>query len=787
MSMLDRKLLRDLLKMKAQAVAIALVMSCGIAIFTLTLSTLHTLTQAQQTYYDRARFADVFAQVKRAPRALEDRIAEIPGVAAVQTRVVRDVNLDVPGLREPAVGRLISIPDTRDPELNLLYLRRGRLPEPGRADEAVVGEAFAEAHGLVPGDRVRAILNGRLQSLTVVGVVLSPEYIYQIRPGDIVPDNRRFGVFWMRYEALAEAFDMKGAFNDVALRLLPGASEQAVIDRLDALLDRYGGAGAYGRADQTSHEFITQELDQLAVMAVLPPSIFLGVSAFLVNMVLGRIVRTQREQIAALKAFGYTNLQVGLHYLKLVLILAAAGSALGVFLGWWLGQGLTALYANFFRFPVFGFALEPRVVAGGVLLTAGLGSLGAWGAVRAAASLPPAEAMRPEPPPEYRPTIAERLGLQRYFSPAARMVLRKLESHPFRAALSSFGIALGVAVVILGNFSSDAVDVMIDFQFFQAQRQDMTVTFVEPTSRQAAFEAAQLPGVLNAEVFRAVPARLIAGPRWRRLAILGLEQDPTLNRVLDTAGRPVPLPESGLLLSESLARLLDVRPGDDITVEVLEGQRPTRTVRVADTVAGYVGLSAYMDIAALNRLMREDAAVSGAFLQADPAATDELYLTLKETPRVAGVTLKSAALQSFRETIAENILYIRAINAAFASIIAFGVVYNAARISLAERARELASMRILGFRRAEVASILLGELAVLVAFALPVGVLLGTGLAWSLIQALQSDLYTFPFVIDLSTYAWAVTLVLTASTVSALIVRHSINHLDLVGVLKNAS
>ena len=233
---LDRKLLRDVWNLKGQALAISLVIGAGVAMFIMYLSTFHSLRLTQQTYYDRYRFADVFAGMTRAPLHLRERIAEIAGVARVDTRVVVDVTLDVPDLAEPASGRLIGIPIPRQPTLNDLFLRRGRFPAPGVADETVVSEAFAIKRSINPGDRIGAIVNGRRRELEIVGIALSPEYIYAIRPGELIPDDSRFGVFWLDNRGLAAAFDMEGGFNSLALTLQPGASEPDVIASLDLSL-----------------------------------------------------------------------------------------------------------------------------------------------------------------------------------------------------------------------------------------------------------------------------------------------------------------------------------------------------------------------------------------------------------------------------------------------------------------------------------------------------------------------------------------------------------------------
>ncbi len=785
MRALDRKLLRDLWEIKEQAVAIALVMACGVATFVMSLSTLASLALTQETYYDRYRFAQVFASLKRAPDSLAARIADIPGVARVQTRVVRDVTLDVVGLSEPAVGRLVSIPEASRPKLNDVYLRRGRYIEPGHSEEVLASEGFADAHGFNPGDHISAVINGRLKQLKIVGVALSPEYIYQIRPGDIFPDDRRFGILWMGEKSLTAAFDMEGAFNDVCLTLMPGAVEAEVIRRLDLLTEPYGGLGAFGRHDQVSHRFVSDELKQLGSMAIIAPTIFLGVAAFLLNVVVARIVNSQREQIAVLKAFGYTHLNVGVHYLKMVLAIVLVGTLLGTGFGAWLGRGLTVMYTRFYRFPLLKFQLGADVVVWALFVSAGAAVIGTLSAVARAVRLPPAEAMRPEPPKNYKPTMIERLGLSALLSQSNRMVLRHLEREPWKAFLSTFGVALAVAVLILGSFSVDALDYILDVQFEFAQRQDVSISFVEPRSERALYELERLPGVIRCEGFRAVPVRLRHENFARRLAIMGLQPDAQLQRLINDQIEPVTLPAQGLVLAAKLAELLHVHPGDLVRIEVLEGERPVRYVPVAALVNEFIGAGAYMRVDALNRLLREGPTVSGGFVSADANRTSQLYDTLKHTPGVSSVTVRKAAIRSFQDTLAENMLRMRTFNVMFAVIIAFGVVYNNARIAFAERSRELASLRVMGFTRAEISAILLGELAVIVVAAIPCGLLLGFGFAALASASLDTDLYRIPLVVEPRTYAFAVIVVLLSALLSGLVVRRKLDHLDLVSVLKS--
>ncbi len=783
---LDRKLLRDLWGMRGQAAAIALVIAAGIAIFVAMASTFDSLNLSLRTYYDRYRFADVFASLKRAPLSLASRIERIPGVAAVETRVVVDVTLDVPGMSEPAVGRLISMPPGRHPVLCDVFLREGRRIEAGRPDEVLASEGFARAHRLRPGDSIGAIINGHRRELRIVGLALSPEYIYAIRTGELFPDEARFGVLWMERRALASAFQMEGAFNNVVLKVMHGASERDVVDRLDRLLDAggYGGVGAVPRALQTSHWYLSNELAQLEASAAIIPVVFLGVAAFLLNVVLTRVVTVQRPQIAAVKALGYSNAAIAAHYVKWSAIVALVGGLLGVAVGAWLGAAFTRMYTQFFHFPVLLYSVNLRVVLAGIAIGLGAAILGALGAVRRAVALPPAEAMRPEAPATFAESRVERLGLKRLLSQPTRIILRTLQRHPARVLLSVAGIALAASLLVVGNFSLDSVDLMLDTQFNVAQRHDAMVTLVEPASAGALDGLRRLPGVVDAEPFRAVPVRLRFGHRFRSVAVTGVAPRARLNRVVDASQRVVEMPPEGLMLSTELAAILGANTGDRLTMEVLEGARDTREVAVAGTIDDFIGTNAYMDLDALYRVLGESQTVSGAYLQVDRAGEPLLYRQLKATPRVAGVMLKSAAVQSFRDTFSELVRKIRVIYILFAAVIAFGVVYNSARISLSERARELATLRVIGFTRAEISYILLGELGLVSAIAIPLGVVLGYAFAAGVVVASESEMFRIPLVITSSTSAYAGLTILVATVISAMVVRHRLDHLDLVEVLK---
>ncbi len=784
MKAFDLKLFRDLYEMRSQAVAIAFVVLAGVATYVAMRNVMASLERTLDNYYREYRFADGFATARRAPQIVRERLAAIPGVSTVETRVTAPVNLEVPGFDEPVAGLLVSVPEDEQPPLNRLFIREGRLVRVGRHDEVLLNETFAQAHALRPGNELTAIVNGRRRVLTVVGIALTPEHLLQVQPGTIFPDPERYGVLWMGRQALAAAYDMEGAFNDVAFSLVPGASLDDVLERVDLILEPYGGVGAYARSVQPSHWAISEEFRGLRSSSTTLPIVFLAVAAFLLNVVVSRLIALQREQIGVLKAFGYSSVAVGFHYVKMVLVMALAGAAAGIGVGLWLGSLMGDLYMEYYRFPALDYQASVPVILTAVGLTTGASVLGVLGAVRNAVRLSPAIAMRPAPPPLYKKTLVERLGLERILDQPSRMIVRNLERRPARSLLTVVGIASSCAILIMGMFFTDSIDHVLRVEYGVAQRENLNVTFIGPASTAAVQELRALPGVRWAEPMRAAPVRLRHEHRHYDTAIQGIPPSAYLRQVIDTDLEPITIPPEGIVLTERLAEILRASPGEEIVVEVREGARRTRTVPVAAITQQYVGLAAYMELSRLNRMVGTGPSVSGALLLTDSRVEDRLTRALRDRPQVASIVSQERMIASFNDTMDRSMLTMTLILTVFAGVIAFGVVYNAARISLSERDRELASLRVLGLTRAEISFILLGELALLTLLALPIGFLLGSMASAGLVQAFQTDMYRFPLVLGRKTFGIAAAVVLGSAVVSALIVRRKLDRLDLVGVLK---
>ncbi|MGJ8623099.1 MAG: FtsX-like permease family protein [Yoonia sp.] len=784
MQALDRKLIRDFARLWKQALAIALVLACGVAILLTALGMYTALSDTRATYYERNRFADVFVSVARAPARLADELAAIDGVWAVEARTAGNTVLDVPGNPRSVTGRILSLPIDGTPRLNVPVLTTGRLPDPTATTEVMVNANFAIANELQLGDQFFANLNGQKRALTITGTAQSPEFIYTIGPGALMPDNATFGIIWMPQPAVAAAFDMTGAFNDVSLKLTAHAERAAVIAAVDQLLDPYGSLGAYGRELHPSDSFIDAEIKQLLNMASILPPIFFGISAFLVSMVMGRIIMLERSQIGLLKAVGYSNLEVCLHYLMLAALIAVVGIGLGWLVGTWLARVLAWQYALYFDFPFLIFRTSLWVYAASGMAALLTTTLGAAQAAIKAARLAPAIAMQPPAPPQFRRSFIDRAMAALRLSQPTIMILRSLLRWPVRSALTTLGLALAVSTVVAPSFFNYALDKIVDSAFYDSARQDAMLVMPHDMPLSVLSTAAALPAVLQTEGQQYHPVILQNGIHEKRTAIQASQPGSDLARVIDSDGRSVDVPPGGVVLTERLAAHLRVNVGDQVAARFLSGRKETHLLTVTGTIAQYFGLGAYMDLEYVNALLRQSPRISLVNVSLDDAEVMDLHAALKDIPNLVGIVMMTDTRRSFSDTIAQSIGVMNAIYITIALLITIGVTYNGARIQLSERSRELASLRILGFTRGEVAYILIGETMLLSLLAQPLGWWIGAQIAISMANSFSSDLYNMPLVLHPAIFARASFFVLLASFVSVMLVRRRLDKQDLVSVMK---
>lgn len=784
MRALDKKLFRDVWRLRVHALGVALVLSCGLSVIIMAVGMRVSMERTRASYYAERRMADVAVSAVRAPQRVAQELAAAPGVQAVETRISGIALLDLPGVSEPPSARLVSLPSVGRPRVNDLTLARGRWPDPARADEIVLSQAFADANALKLADTLHATIHGRRQTLRIVGIANSPEFVFVAAPGELFRQAKRFGVIWMNREALARAYDLDGAFNDAVFILGRRANEAETIAAIDRILEPYGGAGAYGRDRMVSDRFLSEELRQLSTMAIFLPALFLITAAFLVNIALGRVIATERSNIGLLKAFGYSSVAVAWHYAKSALIFAVIGAIIGAAAGVALGRAVADLYREYYHFPTLEFSASPATFVGA--WSAGLAAAlsGCVFSVLKAARLSPAEALTPPRPTAF---FAAGPALSRFeasLDAKSRIIVRRIARFPRRAGTTALGVAFAIALLVVARTMPAEMDYLLDINFGVANRQDVTLTFTEARDSAVLHHVGRLPGVIYAEPFRVDDVILRHQGQTVHEAVFGAPEQARLSQIVGAGQSVMAPPAAGIALARALAQKLDAQPGDQILLEQTRGRRVATRVRVAAIVDPMIGSSAYMEIGALSRLLREPGRISGAHLRMDAARYGAFNREVKETPGIAGVSYVGQAEASMRSEFDQGVGVMNFIYAAFAAIMAGGVAFSAARITLAEQERDLATLRVLGFTRLEVSYILVGELMALAIVAIPAGLALGTILSIWLMQLFQTDMYAFPFVFNPPGYAFAIAFTLGCVAAAAMVVRTGIDKLDMIAVLK---
>jgi putative ABC transport system permease protein len=783
MRALDRKLLRDLWRLKWQAAAIALLIACAVAVSVMAFSTQQSLKAARALDYAEARFGDVFATAKRAPLAVARDLGRIDGVTAVDPRALGFGLMKVPGQLRPATARLISLPDDGRAALNRIVLMQGRMPDPNQTNEAVGLKTFLDAAKVRLGDSLTMTVAGREFTVRIVGSALSAEFAYLPGPASQMPDDAHQAVLWAPRGVVEQVTGLGGAFSSVSLALAHGASPARVLDEVDRLLAPYGGQPAIARQDQVSNQFQQEHIDQLGVLALVIPPVFLVVAAGLVNLVLGRLVDTEREQIGLLKAFGYSDLEAASAYLKFAALIGLAGAAAGGVLGGWIGGLVTGLFHNYVRFTHLATQFSWPAFASASAMAVLTAVLGAAIAVRRAAVLSPAVAMRAPAPAVFRKGLLERLALWRALDQPSRLIVRSLERYPARAGLTILGLAASLSLLIGTQFMFGSVDEVLDQAYFRARHWSDLIGFAEARDTRAAIEAARLPGVIKAEPLQATQARARFHGHEEKIVVYGVDPDGTLERPLDPSDRPVPF-KGGTIVSDSLLARLRARPGDRIEIEIYQDRRPQVVLPVTGMSRDYAGLGVFMDRLQLDRLMGDGDVATAAGLLVAADARPQFYAAVERTPQIVAAVSRADTVSAFRSAMVQTLTTEMTFYLAFASAIAFGIAYNICRINLAERSRDLATLRVLGFDQSECAYILAGEMLLLTLAAAPVGVLGGQGLAQLLVQAFQHEELRLPAIITPGAYGRSVLTYFVAVAVAAALVTRRVWTLDLVAVLK---
>lgn len=783
-STLDRKLFRDLNRMKLQAMAIAVVMALGVMILVMMGGLVISLEQTRDTYYERYRLAHVFGPVARAPRHVIARLAAIDGVNAAIGRINGSALINMPSSEIPIQAQIVSLPNFEKPKINDVYLVDGRAINSAQEDEILIIESFAKAHNLSPGDTISATINGAKRNLRIAGLAQSPEFLYTAVPGELAPDDKRFAIIWMKQKSLEAAFDLKGAFNEALLLISREANLTDILAKTDRILDSFGGFGAYGIVDHSSNRFIAEEIKGVKASGKAMPPIFLGIAAFLLYIVIARIIQSERQQIGLLKAFGYTSFEIGLHYMKFIMVIAVGGAILGSIWGIMAGRSFASIYQIYYKFPFLVFQIDPATIIVGLIISVITATLGGVFVLRGIFKLSPAVAMRAATPPDFNRSKKFGIFLKKLLDQPTRMIIRTLMRQPGRAAGAVIAIAAGMSLTVAMIGIMASFDDTIEISFGVIDRSDVTVSFVAPLSSKTIFELQSIDGVQIVEPIRNVPVILQNGLYTHKGAVSGLLTNPELNRAVDHDYKPMSIRDDGIIIASAIAKKLHIKAGDFLTVNVREGIKPVLHIPVVGITETLIGSPIYMQLDKLNTALKQPNRVSGAFLKIDSAKQAAIYKTLKNMSQVAGVSLASEAKQAFQTIMDSGAGAMRFVMAAVAFVITFGIVFNSAKIAFAERERDLACIRTIGFSKGETAYVLLGELGLITLIALPIGSVLGYYLSFAAAQAFSTDLYKIPTNIVPEAFGTAALAVIVAAIFSGWLVKRNIDNIDLVAALK---
>ena len=785
-SVLDRKLLRELRASWLLLAAIVSIMAVGVACFVSMGAAYNNLTEAKRRYYRQCRMADFWIDLKKVPLAELDALAELPGVAEIRPRIGFFATVDLEDVEKPLNGLVLSLPDRREPVINDVALERGGYFTDRRENEVIVNETFAARHKLKPGDRIRLLLNNRRQELFIVGTAISSEFVYLLQPGSLAPDPEHFGVFYLKRTYAEDVFDFDGAANQVVGRLDPQVRENPgeLLGKAERLLSPYGVFSTTPLADQVSNKFLSLEIEGLKVFAVIMPCIFLAVAAMVLNVLLRRLAEQQRTVVGTLKALGYSDRQVFLHFLKFGLAVGLVGGLVGSVAGYWLAEGLTYMYRQFYEFPELVNRFYPGLLVISLLISLGCAILGSLQGTRAVLRLKPAEAMRPKPPKKGGAVLLERIGwFWSRLSSGWRMVIRGVIRSRMRTIVGVFAAAMGSAVLVNGFMMMDAARYLVDYQFKWILKSDIDLAFKDERSEDALLEAARLPGVDRAEPILNVSCTLINGPYQRKSGITGIAPGARLTVPRDLEAAPIPVPSTGLVMTRKLAEVLHLKQGDMVTILPIKGLRRRREAPVLRISDSFLGMAAYADIHYLSRLVHEELALSGVQLAVDrdPAHIEALYRELKRMPALEAVSSRRDVIANLEKILVKQMGISITTFALFAGVIFFGSILNASLVSLSERQREVATLRVLGYGPWQIGSLLLRESMIVTLVGTLLGMPIGYLLSVLLSVAYDTELFRFPVVATPGTWIWTLLLAVVFGMLAHLFVQlviHRMNWLE---------
>lgn len=747
--MLRRKAWRDIRENKGVYIACVVVIAIGLMIYTTMSMVFESMTKSQQNFYSETHFGDGFISVTGFPENKVNSLTFLQGVDQVEGRIVKDVRLLDQQKDSNRYLRMVSVNMTNTPKLNQLRLVTGHLPTDTQS-EILVDPQFLTANHLALGDPLKVIIEGQQATFYITGTAQSPEFVYIMKNAqDLYPSPVDFGIAYVPLSSLKAMVKEKGQVNDLTFTLKDGASFDSVKESLQASLKPYGIQSIIPRKDQTSNAILTSKITSMGSMAKTLPVVFLGVATFILYSMLKRLIEQQRVAIGTLKAFGFTDREIVWHYLTYPLVIGTAGGLLGSLSGIALSFPLTTLYKQFFALPGLKSEFSIKYLLISLALSLFFSILSGLSGSIEILRLEPAQAMRPPAPITANKTRIERITwFWRNLSSQSQMGIRDVFRTPTRSLFNILGIAVVFSLMTVSWSMQNMINLLTVVQLEKVQTYDVKFQLTHPSPTDVTQQALTHEiGVSRVESVLEAPATLSNGWLKKEVALMGLAKDSTMYNVLDKKGERVEVSEQGILLSEHLAKILNVKVGDTIYVESPWRREPLgekgENLQVIGVVPQYVGLNAFMEEKELQRFLRQGEISTSMLVKMNSSDVGLLKSKYRNATNVTSIESLKDSGDKIRKMM-DSYGFTTWLLAILGGITGFALIYNSSVISLSERKRELASLRVLGMTPREVLRVITSEQWSLYFFGILLGIQLAYGLEFGMAQAMSTDLYSLP-------------------------------------------
>ncbi len=777
--------LRDIKSNKGQYIAVILVVVIGIAMYNATLMSYENLSNSVEYYYEEYNLPHLFVRLNKSSESVV-RVAEgVDGVTSARGRLVLDVPMEVPDYEGRVQARVVSVPPSNNDALNKLYLEDGRYVSGSYRDTVLVEKMFMEFHGLEIGSTIYPIVDGKRIELEVGGKAVSPEHIYVIPSAQaMMPDNERFTILFLEHGFMQQLFGYDGMVNEVIVEIKDEDRVEEIKKELEDRLKHYGLISVTERDEEVSYVMMENELNGLESMGSAYPVIFLTIGSIVIYMLLLRLVDNQRLQIGVLMALGFTKRAILFHYLGYALFVGFVGSALGSLAGIKLGGALTRYYLVFFNVPVLQIKTYVSVIIIGILMSVVFCGIAGLNAAKRVLKIAPAEAMRPVAPIEGKKWWGERiLPFIGSMKISWRLTFRNMWRNKKRTIFTVSAISMTVGLMISILMMLDSVDYLFEMAFGDALSYDYKVAFTTDVHQDIVNDLSEFEEITYVEPIAEYPFRLKNGWREKNTMIMGIERNSRVYHLSGLNGGRIDVPREGILLTEGLAESLGVKRGDMLTIEALNKPGIERQVTVKGLVEEYMGGSGFMELDVLNGVLQEGSTINNALINLR-YNSGNFVRDIEGMAYVQSVREPDDMVKQYNEYMGLMYAYIGVI-ITLSCIMGFAIIYNTTTISIMERKRELASLRIMGFTNKKVSELIFNENTAVSVMGLIVGMPLGRFMGVQMLNYVPEDMMSLPLVIFPKTYVLAAVTVALFVILAQMANMRRISRMDLVEVMKS--